>query len=638
MQRGSEAAQSRGLKMSFLRTAVLVVLGAILATTALASDRLVTVEGSGVSAVKDAVRAIEARGGYAKFVFPPNFIIADIPDASEAGLVSSGLVSSVHSGVLDPAAFAAYGGAARHIVAAWNNVFMGQARQMGLDAEPSPTARPLINDADILPDKYVLPLKPPGSKYYDVSEYMLGSVAVGIILPESNGAIDPNTENWTQLEMDNVTSEIIAGFNWHVSKADWRTLTFYTVFTYQVPTGYEPITRSSGEEALWDNECFTAMGYGSAYPGYPYVTALRDSIGTDWASCVFVIDSSNDADGMFTDGRFGYTMLGGPKVVMTYKNDGWGIANMDAVLAHEICHAFYALDEYYEAGHGCTEISGYQAIENQNSMYPGGAGGCALNILNCIMRSVPLGTARVCLYTKGQLGWNDTDNDSIPDILDTFPETTLNPYAPDPDTAQTPTYTGQADVTKLANLNPYGKHNNITLNRIAKVEWRVDGGPWFDAIPTDGVWDSGSEAFHFTSTPVGSGPHVYEARAYHTYGNIDPTPAVDTLTINSCAGVTPRVTMADITIDNFPNPFGSKVEVRYSIPGDYGKAQAVSIRVYDISGRHVATLFDGMRSPGPDRLSWDGSQPGGDLAPSGIYFVELIAGDSRVVKKLVLTR
>ncbi|HVP57701.1 MAG TPA: T9SS type A sorting domain-containing protein [bacterium] len=624
--------------MSLGKTAVLAFIGIVLAANVFAADRLITVEGQGVKATKDAVAAIEANGGYAKLVFPPNFIIADIPDGSESALLATGLVSSIHDEVLAAGDFARYGSSARHIVAAWNNVFKGQARQMGLDAEPSPNARPLINDADIMPDKDVLPLRPPGSKYYDVSEYMLGTAAIGVILPESNGTIDPNSEDWTQAQMDQVTSEIVSGLNWLVSKADWRTLTFYTSFNYQVPTGYEPITHASSEEALWDNQCFNAMGYGSAYPGYPYVNALRDSMGTDWGTVVFVINDINDGDGMFTDGRFGYTMLGGPKTVMTYKDDGWGIANMDAVLAHELEHDFYALDEYQDAGTPCTATSGYLNIENQNSEYPNGPGGCLTNVRYCIMRSMPLSVARICTYTKGQIGWNDTDNDSIPDILDTCPETTLNPYAPDPDTTQTPTYSGTATVTKLHNLNPNGKHNDITLNYIAKVEWRVDGGPWADAIPTDGAWGGASENYHFTSTPLDNGVHIFEARAYHTYGNVDSTPAVDTLTIDRNAGVPPRVTFADVSITSYPNPSGSSVEIGYSIPGEYGKSIPTSIKVFDVRGREVATLFDGMRSPGAAKLTWNGAYLSGDMVPSGIYFVELVTGDSRVVKKLVLAR
>jgi hypothetical protein len=254
------------------------------------------------------------------------------------------------------------------------------------------------------------------------------------------------------------------------------------------------------------------------------------------------------------------------------------------------------------------------------------------------MRSVTIGVARICSYSKGQLGWPDTDLDSIPDILDTFPETVLNAHAPDPDTVTYVTYSGQADVTKLTNLNPYGRGNEITLNRIAKVEYRVNGGPWQDAVPADGLWDSGSEQYSFVYGPLSTGPYVFETRAYHTYGNIDPTPAADNLTIDHSSGVEPTAATATIRVGNYPNPFGSKAEIRYSIPGEYGKAVPASIRVFDVKGRQVATLLDEMRSPGPAKLTWDGTYLSGGLAPSGIYFVELVAGDTRVVSKLVLAR
>ena len=52
----------------------------------------------------------------------------------------------------------------------------------------------------------------------------------------------------------------------------------------------------------------------------------------------------------------------------------------------------------------------------------------------------------------------------------------------------------------------------------------------------------------------------------------------------------------------------------------------------------VSSLFDGVRSPGPGRLAWDATYPDGSLAPSGIYFVNLVAGESKIVKKVVLAR
>lgn len=49
---------------------------------------------------------------------------------------------------------------------------------------------------------------PPG--YYETSEYLIGSVAVGIVFLESDGAIDPSTEDWTTAGESSVISEIQA--------------------------------------------------------------------------------------------------------------------------------------------------------------------------------------------------------------------------------------------------------------------------------------------------------------------------------------------------------------------------------------------------------------------------------------------
>ncbi len=69
--------------------------------------------------------------------------------------------------------------------------------------------------------------------YYDTSVYMLGDVAVGIILPESNG----NGENWTTTEQDKVVSEIQDGLNWwKTTGGDLANLTFQYDIQLDVPT------------------------------------------------------------------------------------------------------------------------------------------------------------------------------------------------------------------------------------------------------------------------------------------------------------------------------------------------------------------------------------------------------------------
>jgi hypothetical protein len=622
-----------------MRSLRLIVIIAVLcmfaASLALGSDRLITIDRQYWSSTRDAVEAIRAYGGRVKIVVHPNFIFADIPDNIEGQLVRTRSISGVYDGELDVTDFTQYGRHARHIVTAWNNVFMGKSIQMGLDEDPAPGHLPLVNDV-IYDDDNMILSKPPGAKIYDTSEFMLGNIAVGFVLAESNGAIDRETEDWTQIQEDNVTSEVIAGFNWYVTKAGWRDITFYAVFHYDVGTPYEPITRSGTFASTVLDSCLLRLGYDNKYQ---YARSVRDSFDADWGVVSLVVDDTNDPDNTFSDGRFAFAVLGGPYFVMTYNDDGWGIANMDAVMAHELGHIFFALDEYYSGGEGCNARSGYLNVDNQNSEYPSGPGGCAINKPFCIMRSTALSVATICNYTKGQIGWTDSDDDSIPDILDTCPETELYAYSPDPCSTFTPTYAGSSWVTMIPNINPRKTNaHDITLNRIAKVEYRIDGGDWNDAQPNDGAWDSGKEGFHFTTDPLSDTTHIFEARAIHTYGNSDTTFAVDTLTIEGSSGIDGDQRSVSLYIGAYPNPFGPSVEVKFNVPGDYGNAVPVSMKVYDVRGREVVSLIDGVRSPGPGKLAWDGTYANGSLAPSGIYFVDFVAGRSRVVSKVVLTR
>jgi hypothetical protein len=619
--------------MRFVRNMLLsLALSLLVVSQGLAIDRLVTVEGTDPAGIKDVVASLEAVGARVKIVIPPHFIIADVPVGSEGRVIAAPDVTGSYAERLAPEDFARFGEAARHIVTAWNNVYMGESRQAGLDEAPSPGHRPLVNDV-IYVDRTGTLMKPPGAKAQDTSEFMLGTVALAVVLAESDGSVDPESEDWTETEKDNVTSEIISGLDWYVNKARWRPLTFYTVFEYDVPTGYEPITRSSAQDDLWIDDCLSYLGY---LGSQAYVVALRNQLDTDWAVVNYIADSSNDPDNCFSDGGFAYSMLGGPEFIMTYGNDGWGISNMDAVMAHELSHSFYALDEYSSAGVACSQTAGYLAAENQNSAYPY-AGACDLNTPFCIMRSVALGSAQVCYWTKGQIGWWDADDDSICDVNDTYPETELYAHA-DPCSSFTPAYAGSSSVGFLENLNPRGQQHEITLNRIAMVEYRVDGGDWHESLPNDGAWDQGGEGFHFTTSALSEGEHVIEARAIQTYGNFDTTYAADTLTIDPGSGIDVAHLGAGLAVAPYPNPFGPRVELRFNVPGEEGKVVAVLMSIFDVRGREVRRLIDGLRSSGPGRLSWDGTYANGSMAPSGIYFVELRTVDEKVVRKLVMAR
>ena len=273
----------------------------------------------------------------------------------------------------------------------------GQTLQVAAEGlAQTETGSPLVGDVRIAPDfgsvsaQDASGSQAPGST--DTSAFMTGSVAVGVILPESNGATDTQTENWTQTEINNVKAEIQSGLQWwsdqYASLGGSGNLTFTYEWNIQVPTSYEPISRDSYSDYLWANETLASLGYTqTGSDGFytmiarsrAYANALRGQKGTDWAFVIFVADSSNDkltdtdTPGEFADGYFAYAFVYGPMMVMTYNNDGWGIGNMDKVTAHETGHIFGAGDQYYQAGYGgCTSTTnryGYLGIPNSNCEY-----------------------------------------------------------------------------------------------------------------------------------------------------------------------------------------------------------------------------------------------------------------------------
>ncbi len=71
--------------------------------------------------------------------------------------------------------------------------------------------------------------------------------------------------------------------------------------------------------------------------------------------------------------------------------------------------------------------------------------------------------------------------------------------------------------------------------------------------------------------------------------------------------------------------------IRYAIP--LAKYSHVSLRVYDLLGREVATLGDRWEEHGYKSVQWDA---GG--VPSGVYFYVLEAGDFVQAKKLAVVK
>ena len=92
-------------------------------------------------------------------------------------------------------------------------------------------------------------------------------------------------------------------------------------------------------------------------------------------------------------------------------------------------------------------------------------------------------------------------------------------------------------------------------------------------------------------------------------------------------------------LQNHPNPFSHATTITYHLPSAVGRRRtAVSLSVYDLSGRLVRTLVDGPRAAGHYSVEWDGSDSSGKQVASGVYLYRLDTGDLTSAKKAVLLR
>lgn len=66
---------------------------------------------------------------------------------------------------------------------------------------------------------------------------------------------------------------------------------------------------------------------------------------------------------------------------------------------------------------------------------------------------------------------------------------------------------------------------------------------------------------------------------------------------------------------NYPNPFNPSTTISYSLP----KISRVTVEVYDITGRIVNTLFNGIQEKGMNLISWDGKNQFNNEVSSGVY-------------------
>jgi hypothetical protein len=86
-----------------------------------------------------------------------------------------------------------------------------------------------------------------------------------------------------------------------------------------------------------------------------------------------------------------------------------------------------------------------------------------------------------------------------------------------------------------------------------------------------------------------------------------------------------------VLLQNYPNPANPGTMIRYTIPS--GKPYVVSLKVFDVLGRQVATLVNEEKESGTHHVWWDAR-----ACASGVYFYKLQVGAFVDVRKLIVLK
>lgn len=123
-----------------------------------------------------------------------------------------------------------------------------------------------------------------------------------------------------------------------------------------------------------------------------------------------------------------------------------------------------------------------------------------------------------------------------------------------------------------------------------------------------------------------------ESRWFHL---VNPTPGATNGGPTAIDDETPTVVLPALSnVRIAPNPFNPRTEIFFSL----GRADDVTVGVYDLTGRRVRTLHRGNLPSGEHALPWDGSDDRGRRLASGAYFARIAIKTAMSVQKMLLLK
>ena len=248
--------------------------------------------------------------------------------------------------------------------------------------------------------------------------------------------------------------------------------------------------------------------------------------------------------------------------------------------------------------------------------------------------------------------------------------------------------TGGSAIISGQNIAEYSDSADLLLEKTLGIRWTGNVAPWLvvgfagDPIGNGVSYSFGGGAGNQTSidrlelapgalgTPTktlyhkfpGSdttmlaaarivGPGGFWTAAFYGFG-LEGLPAerLDSLLARSLRFFDQTVTSADPSdqvraplafelSQNYPNPFNPSTTIQFSLPA----RAAITVRIFDISGRQVRSLLKEEREAGSHSVIWDARDDRGQEISSGVYFYRLEASGAdgsvvRQTRKMVLVQ
>jgi len=138
----------------------------------------------------------------------------------------------------------------------------------------------------------------------------------------------------------------------------------------------------------------------------------------------------------------------------------------------------------------------------------------------------------------------------------------------------------------------------------------------------DGVLADQSNDFIFTLRTEGLDLGFYDLHVVVSDGDTSVRAdwVVKVMEISTDIRMYPEGMAQEEAIRIYPNPFTEYMDISYLLPGD----AEVSIDVYDILGKKIRNLSQGLQSAGIHTIQWNGRDQNNSVIPTGIYIIRFV--------------